>query len=254
MRIVCQWMLVCLLLPVGTGMAQPEPPAISTDRPDQSESPFIVPEKHLQIETGFVYTRAAAAGLSAYDLATTLLRYGLSPRWEIRFGAAYRMESVKVAGKTGATAGVSGLLIGSKIHLWSENGRLPETAAMISLNLPAGNDAFSPSKMLTKLLLAMSHTLSDRFSLSYNLAVEQNEPRGLTRFFSLSLGTGLTPRAGAFVELYGSAKNGWDFHTAMNAGLVYQPRRNLQLDTSAGYALTDGSWFINAGVAVRMPE
>ncbi|MDQ7052465.1 MAG: transporter [candidate division KSB1 bacterium] len=213
MRTVCQWMMVCLLLPVGTGMAQPEPPSISTDRPDQSESPFIVPKRHFQIETGFMYTRATAAGLSAYDLATTLLRYGLSPRWEVRIGVAYRMESVKGAGKTGITAGLSGLIIGSKIHLWHETGRLPATAAVISLNLPAGNDAFSPSKMLPKLLLAMSHTLSDRFSLSYNLAVEQDEPRGLSRFFSMSLGMGLTPHAGAFVELYGSAKNGGGIFT-----------------------------------------
>ncbi len=253
MKTKCEWTLWFLFLLTGTGLAQPKLPVISTDRPDQSESPFIIPKGHLQIETGVVYTRVAAE-LSTYDLATTLLRYGMSPYWEIRFETMYRIESINIPGTSSITDGFSGFLIGSKVHLWSENGPLPQTSAVISLNLPVGSNAFSPSNVLLKLRLVMSHTLSDRFSLAYNLAVEQNEPEGLSHFFSVSLGIGITPSAAVFIEMYGDAEDRWDFRTAMDTGLTYQPRQNLQFDTSAGYAWSDRSWFANFGVAIRLPN
>ena len=59
---------------------------ISTDRPDQTESPDIVLRNHLQIETGFFYEKDnsnARAKTENYNLPEVLLRYGLLNRLEL---------------------------------------------------------------------------------------------------------------------------------------------------------------------------
>ena len=57
-------------------------PEIVTDRPDVTEAATVVPRGSLQFENGFTWTREA--GKSSIDLSQTLMRYGLTPRWELR--------------------------------------------------------------------------------------------------------------------------------------------------------------------------
>src|SRR5579883_3382251 len=55
---------------------------IVTDRPDVTEAATVVPRGSLQFENGVSWTRAA--GRSSVDLSQTLLRFGVTPRWEAR--------------------------------------------------------------------------------------------------------------------------------------------------------------------------
>jgi hypothetical protein len=59
---------------------------IDTDRPDQTDSPTIIPIKSFQIESGFLdgYTYNSGNRERQLLLPTTLLRYGLSKNIEIR--------------------------------------------------------------------------------------------------------------------------------------------------------------------------
>ena len=58
-------------------------PSIATDRPDQTECPFIVPTGFFQAENGFLSEKTSInRQFSAYP--TILWKYGLSDHFELR--------------------------------------------------------------------------------------------------------------------------------------------------------------------------
>lgn len=61
---------------------------IETDRPDQTETPFLLPKKYFQAEFGF-NGEAYANGVNQFLHPAALLKYGLSNRLELRVEATY---------------------------------------------------------------------------------------------------------------------------------------------------------------------
>lgn len=74
------------LLLAGAAFGQSTSPddPISTARPSFSDSPTIVPVRHLQIESGLTYYSPGGGGDERSDFGEALLRYGLTPRLEMR--------------------------------------------------------------------------------------------------------------------------------------------------------------------------
>ncbi len=56
---------------------------IITDRPDQTESPFTVPRRHFQMETGLVFEKTNS-NTETFVYPATLIKYGLTDRFELR--------------------------------------------------------------------------------------------------------------------------------------------------------------------------
>ena len=56
---------------------------IQTDRPDQTECPFIVPKNHIQIESGFNFEKVNENEKN-YLYPTILWKYGVNEKFEIR--------------------------------------------------------------------------------------------------------------------------------------------------------------------------
>ena len=240
-----------------TGLiAQVAIPPIITDRPDQSESPYIVPVGHLQIETGFVMTQNRLNGggkIRAFDLATTLLRYGISEFWEFRLGASYRVQQLAGAAVTRIIRGINGLMVGGKLHLREGEGRFPQTALIVSLNLPVGPDELVPEHLTFRTLLAFTSSITETFSLSYNVGAEQ-VGRNFTYFFTASFGMTVSDRLGAFAEVYGNRSTGAPAEFHFDTGLTHLLSPAIQLDTSAGFSFTAENWFFNMGLAFRLPR
>jgi len=63
------------------------------------------------------------------------------------------------------------------------------------------------------------------------------------------LGNGL----GSFAELYGFFPEHSDWDHRFDAGLTYLVNRNIQLDASGGFGITENApdYFISAGVSFR---
>ncbi|MFM2401685.1 MAG: hypothetical protein RI950_1202 [Bacteroidota bacterium] len=79
-------LIIFLLFPVFA-FAQSEG-RIETDRPDQTECPFIVKKGYIQSELGF--NRATSENL----FPTSLVKYGLSKRFELRYVSVLAQEPV----------------------------------------------------------------------------------------------------------------------------------------------------------------
>jgi hypothetical protein len=156
--------------------------------------------------------------------------------------------------------------VGTKLYFWEEQGWLPETALLAGVSLPVGKDPFSSGRADPSFRFSLSHTLSDRLSLGYNLGAtwestldETNDRDTLSLFnYTAVLGIGLSERAGLFVEAFGDIPFRAQIGSrhSLDGGFTYLIRDNLQIDGSAGIGLSDNAddWFVGLGVSARLPR
>lgn len=254
---------------------RPPPPELVTDRPDATESAATVPRGLWQLETGALFSTESAGRVEVevIEAPGTLLRIGLTRSLELRLGWAGWVETeLDPAPRRFGGDGVDGAgdaEVGAKLSLWDEAGRRPQAALLASVSVPVGDEGISSERYDPSLLGAFSWTLTDRLSLGTNFGVRwetEPSPTGDETFANLAasaaLGIGLTPRLGAFVELFGSepleSAPGVPGGAAVSAdgGFTWLVRPNLQLDLFAGAGITDEAddSFVGAGLSVRWPR
>ncbi len=224
---------------------------IKADRPDQTETPYIVPARMFQIETGFQFEKGRN-GDTGFLLPTILAKYGVNKNLELRLVAESAVDN---AGGV-RTSGVKQIVVGFKANLAMENGISPQTSFRGHLGLP--NFASTPYKtdyFAPAFSFLMEHTLSDKISLSYNLGAEwdgfSSEP---TFVYTLATGFSLTEKLGLFTEVYGFAPQKSKADHRADAGLTYLITDNFMLDTSGGFSITNNSpnYFVSAGFSFRI--
>jgi hypothetical protein len=241
--------------------AQENAPDLVTDRPDQTESSIVVPLRSLQIESGFVYALDENPLARAKNISynTTLMRYGLLENMEMRLGIEYAGEEVtdQSTGKKTSSYGFSPLYTGLKLQITHEKGFMPEIAFLAGLELPfTAHKTFKTSHTAANMRFSLSHTLSERFSLGYNLGAEWDGDTPVpSYFYSVALGLSITGKAGAFIEFYGLIpEKGISTHL-IDGGITFLIKQNLQLDASGGLGLNKEAvdYFISFGISYRLP-
>jgi len=244
-----------------TFYAQSNEPII-TDRPDITESAITVPINSLQVETGFVlqhsneFLNDANANLESFSIAGTLLRYGLTSSIELRAATEYLHQRFSLPSTNIKHEGINSLLLGSKIQLFRDEISFPDAALFLHLNLPVGNENFISDKIEPEVIIALSHPLNERFSISSNLGGNYTSKEQLYYLYTLSFGISLSDKFGTFLEIFGEAAPEIAASNNLDAGITYLIQSNFQIDTSAGINFNDPgyNWFLNAGAAFRFPE
>ncbi|MBN1449279.1 MAG: transporter [Bacteroidetes bacterium] len=277
--------LLCIALSAFVHAQHTHP--LVTDRPDQTESASIVPAGWLQIEAGLLWESIATAahGIGASfhadaavgdytEIPGILLRFGISDAMEFRAATALAMERVTrdpaIFDPTNRgypameldTLGVQPVTFGVKAHLLHEKGWIPQTAILASVTIPAsGSRYFSPRWMTQEIRLAFAHTLSDRFSLGYNLGIASpGETSAHTGLYSLAFGAGVTETFSLFAEIFGDLAGDAAPVHAFDAGMTVLLSPDLQLDASAGLTLHEDAFgihrrmehFLGTGVSWRV--
>ncbi len=268
--------LLLLFLMLTTGLAgqrgtsgSKKAPELVTDRPDQTESSSVVPPGYFQVETGWTLTGDSGDDVrtSTHEIPGTLLRIGVINRMEFRLGWRGRLwENTREAGQQRNLAGHGDAEVGSKFYLREEKGWVPETALLLGLSLPVGDEELSSRRVDPALRLSLSHSLSDRVSFGYNVGafwesqLEENADRDTHVFLNYTavMGIGLTDRAGVFIEVFGDIplNAAGDSGNSFDGGLTYLSKPNLQFDVAVGCGLSGdyNDWFVGLGVTVRLPR
>lgn len=241
---------------------------IITDRPDQSESAVTVTKGFIQVELGGTYEKVLSYDSPvghgkftqyAHSYPSVLLRYGAFKNVELRLAAEFLQDELSGVEYTRQNIkGVSPITVGAKFRLLDEKKARPETAVLVSLSLPVFDNAFKTQHLGAELRLAMANTLSERIGVSYNIGAEwdgedNTKPTGL---YTLALGIGLNKKLSMFAEIFGFVRNGTEPDHRLDGGFTYLVARNVQLDISGGYGITEISpdFFIGAGVSFRLPR
>lgn len=253
--------LFCMTASISLN-AQNEGPEMVTDRPDQTESSDIVPKHALQVETGLLVENDANNLFStqSFTYNTTLLRFGLLDNLELRAGLDYARETntVNNTSISSTFSGISPLYTGFKVKVAEEKGWAPQVAFLGGLAFPfTANADRKTNNTAVGMRFAFSHTLSDRFSLGYNLGAEWDGDSPVPGYYySAALGMGVTDKLGAFIESYGLVPESGGAEHLLDAGVTYLVLSNLQLDLSGGIGLSDAAIqnFISFGLSILIPS
>jgi hypothetical protein len=239
-------------------LAQTTKPEMVTDRPDQTEAPSLVPTGGLQVETGFIYEKDRSSGVNTtnYTYNTTLVKYGVNEFIELRLISEYLGQYVRISeSQSTKVKGLSPLALGVKIKIAEEKGFAPKAAFIGHINLKTGSEAFNPSYTAVDFRFTFAHTLSDQFTLSYNLGAEwDGETPDATFLYTLSLVHLLTDKAGLFVEGYSFFPENSKVDNRIDAGFTYKFTPVVQGDISAGLGISKNApdYFLSTGISFRL--
>jgi hypothetical protein len=224
---------------------------IATDRPDVTESPTVVPIGSLQFENGLAWSKVADE--SSVDLSQTLVRFGLTRRWELRLQAP---DFFRYLGSPAEHAGFGDVAIGAKRQL----GPLPggfELAVIMAVSVPTGSGAASShgvdpfvkfpwSRALTK-----SWSVGGQFSTFY---VSENKHRNTLVEPCFYKEREIGARDEVFVEYVGDYHQHGRPGQILHAGTAYKLTPVHQIDCHAGVGLSRAApdVFIAIGYSFRL--
>ena len=265
--------LAFLLILVGFAVgapaaAEPDAPDVVTDRPDQTESPLVVPVGTVQVEIGSTFTNDEEEGTRTETSAApgTLVRYAFHPRFELRleWPGWVEADSRDASGRSRVSE-PSDPELGVKVALAAARGKRPDIALLAHVSLPWGGEPIGSPRADPTARLSVAHTLSRRIGLGWNVGWEAHsfrDPNGqthtLTRFiYTASCGIEISERLGTFVEVFGDLPASDPARSAhsLDGGVTYLVAPRVQVDFSAGVALESEApdRFVGFGVSFRVP-
>ena len=186
---------------------------LSTDRPDQTESPYTVDAGHWQIELDFAtYTLDRDAGVrtETWNVAPVNVKLGLTNTTDLQvMFDSYSRESVRTGGATATTKDWGDLTLRLKHNLWGNDGGDTALALMPFVKIP----------------LDTGDTGNDLHAEWVNTVTFSHD---------------LTSRLGGYVEFVSvhSAESGADWVAQFDAGLTYAVSDDIQLDGGCNFGLT----------------
>jgi hypothetical protein len=227
-----KYLTVLLLCFLNFTHAQNEE-SIQTDRPDQTETPSLVPKNKVQIETGLTFEKGQDSNV--YTLPSVLWKYGVNENFELRLITEYGIEKSANINFNG----FSPVLIGCKIKMAEEKGILPKTSFIGHIGLPNfASNTYKVDHVFTQFRFTMQHTLSENFSLSYNLGSEWDGIRPNPTFiYTLAAGYSINEKFSSYIEIFGFSPTKETTDHNIDGGITYLINNNFMVDLSAGIAI-----------------
>lgn len=159
---------------------------LTTDRPDQTESPVSVRPGQLQIESGISFTESEdmnASGLQrmqGLSIPSSLFRVGLVRHLELRVVVQPEYTSLKFdREEPDGSWGFSDIEAGFKLSFTENPASTTHVGFLAHLLLPTGSSVLSKAEIGVVNKLAVAHQFSEKHNLSYNLGYDYTgEGRG----------------------------------------------------------------------------
>lgn len=273
MKLIPKILTVILLVLISQNLIAQE---ISTDRPDRTESTETVGKNKFQIETGIEYgsiknknselllengnTVTGDVKLGTLTVPTTLLRYGLTDKVELRLGIDFDAQYFRIGDidslSNNSKLSLNAPQLGAKFSLYNGEGWKPDFAIIAGVKIPNVGDELKQVKhFVPEFTLAFNNDITSKISVGYNLGVEWNdEMTDRDLFSSISFAFELTPQLGSFLEYYGNfPKTGNDYDNNIDAGFTYLINKNFQMDIYGGIGLSkiSNDFILGSGLSYR---
>ncbi len=240
-------------LSLGNAAAQ-EMARMETDRPDQTECPFIVPVNWVQLEMGFNFEKNGP-GSHTFVYPTLLSKYGISKRLEFRLITNLLSNRENAGTHYETITGVEPVQIGFKVALAEEKGLLPKTSLIAHLALPqVASTKLHADNPAPNFVFTLQNTLTKSISLGYNLGAEwdgfSSTPAWIYR---ISPGFNIGKKWYAYAEAFGFLQKNECANHNVDGGLAYYLNNNIKFDISAGKGLSAISmdYYVAVGASIR---
>jgi Putative MetA-pathway of phenol degradation len=250
-RIALLWLLALPMLV----WAQTAP--IDTDRPDQTESAFLVPKGWLQFEMGFNQHGSNQYFPEERLLPTLLSKYAINKHIELRLITT--VQSVKAYTPSKGNYWETGLQpveVGAKLHIAEASGWRPQTALIFHFALPR---VASPTKRINRLApnfrFTMQNSITDAMSIGYNLGAEWDGFSSTPAWiYTFAPGFKIGKTWYGYVEAFGSVMKNEKPQHSVDAGIAWYASDDVKIDFSGGKALNNYvlPWYVAVGISARM--
>lgn len=227
---------------------------MSTDRPDQTESPHTVDAGHWQLETDLLnYTRdrdrSGGGEVLTRDLSVAALnlKYGLTSRMDLQLMIdPYVSSRVKdrVAGTADQVAGFGDITTRMKINFWGNDGGPTAFAIMPFVKWPLSASGIRNGRTEGGVIFILGYALPGGWGSAVMTEVDSVSDgaggRDTEWINSITFAHDLTAKLGGYVELFTVASNapGTKWRGQFDVGLTYALTDNIQLDAGCNFGLT----------------
>ena len=213
---------------------------IQLDRPDQTETPAIVPKGYIQAENGFLMENANSETRN-FTYPSCLWKYGINDRVELR--VITELSTTKDKSNNKSSSGLMPVTIGFKTSLWKEKGIIPQTSFIghfTTANI--SSKSFKTNYAAPSFRFLMAHNITSKFTISYNLGAEWDgdSPEEIY-LYTFATGFSITQKLGMYTELYGFAPRASKAWHGFDGGFTYLVNNNIMLDLSGGFGLTENA-------------
>ena len=219
---------------------------ITTDRPDFTESPEIVPLKSLQVEGGYTISKTGSETEQA--IGEILIRHPIIKNFEFRLGVnSYKVSSLG--------SGMEDTVLGIKTQVIEGKSWVPNTAFIFQTSIPTGALIYRVNSFQPGIKLAMGWDLTETTAFSTNINYSVLASGG-TSFsqgaVSFSLGHSFNDSWGGYLEYFGFFPEDISSGSAqyLNTGITYLITSNYQFDVRAGLNIARQSdFFVGIGLS-----
>ena len=213
---------------------------ILTDRPSQTDSPFVIEKGNIQIESGINIQEIQS------DI-NSLIRIGIFDGLELRINSNYIINDEISFQKKSS---FDDFEIGSKFRIIEKTENKFNISFLTYLSIPTAPEVFSYNEygFLNKLLF--SHNLTSDTKIGYNIGYYQfTNYDDLLKYSFIYVKT--LSSFSIFFELYGNSST--DFSSLnFDSGLIYLLDNDRQFDLSIGKGLNNDLFFFNLGFSFRI--
>jgi hypothetical protein len=214
---------------------------IDTDRPDQTESPYTVPEKWMQFEMGFLkQTDKYQPDYKElyFQHPSLLTKYGLSNSFELRLITETASFKDKTTYTKPAETGISSMQLGCKMLFFSERGIRPKTSLIAHYDFASLRTIGNATTNGANFRFTMQHSIYEKFSLSYNIGMEWEQfDKAPAYIYTLASGCNISDKWYVYAELFGFIWKHEKPENNFDIGIAYYINQNLKVDISAGLGI-----------------
>lgn len=237
---------VCLLLFVSIHVSGQQSGRIETDRPDQTECPFIVRKGYFQGEIGF--NRHKSKDEVTYYVPTSLWKIGLVPWAELRLTSVLDIQKDRRQFLLESA--------GAKFHLHEGTHWIPRSAVIVQYHVNNQNRDASERNVtphsVGELVFTMQNTIKGAWGIGYNLGTEFHSNGGVEGIVRIAPNVTMGEKGYAYVEFFGRLPKSVLADTWVDGGLAYYLTDDVKLDVSGGKSLQVGQlWYVALGLSFR---
>lgn len=244
---------VLLLLTTGFQLAEAAPQdwsnPIATDRPDFTESAYVVPKGMTQVELGTTYQRLQDS--NGITVPESIIRHAVTDAFELRLGTP-SWSITRLQGHT--TTDFSDVYAGFKYGFEGSISKYFDASLIPAVFIPTegdGSSSYSPEvKFCTASELTDSLSLS---TMAYLRSESVDAQREQIYQQTFTFGLSFTDRLASFYEYIFETYHRGPFTSIIHSGIVYLLTPDVQLDMHLGRTVSSGYGepFIASGLSFR---
>lgn len=242
---------ILLLIIIASCALNAQTASLEADRPDQTETPSIVPMEMIQVESGFSFEKIDTEN-TVFALPSTLWKYSISQKIELRLITKWILEQSENQKQNGLLP----IALGFKVNLFEEKGWLPKTSLISHVSIKNWSSSkYKYNYYVPDFRFTMQHHLSEKMTLGYNIgAAWDGFTKQSTGIYTLTTGYAITQKVGAYIEVFGYAPQNETAYHNFDGGFTYLINDNFMVDLSSGFGLTQTApkYYFALGISFRI--